>query len=110
MTLGDIARIMTGKGEVEAALALHQERLQTYEALGDRRSRAVTLGDIARIMTGKGEVEAALALHQEQVQISRRWAIRTVSPNASFDIGQIRLSRAVEHERRRTLSNQPSRR
>ena len=60
---------MTGKGEVEAALALHQEVLQTFEALGDRRERAVTLGDIARIMTGKGEVEAALALHQEQVQI-----------------------------------------
>ncbi len=76
VTLGDIARIMTGKGEVEAALALHQEQLQIFEALGDRRERAVTLGDIARIMTGKGEVEAALALHQEQARRpSRRWAI-----------------------------------
>ena len=55
VTLGDIARIKTAKGEVDEALALHHEQLQTYEALGDRRSRAVTLGDIARIQTAKGD-------------------------------------------------------
>ena len=69
VTLGDIARILRGKGEVDQALELHKQRLQTYEALGDRRSRAVTLGDIARILTDKGEVDQALELHNEQVHI-----------------------------------------
>ena len=42
--LGDIARLRADKGDVDAALAMHQEALSVYEALGDRRSRAVTLG------------------------------------------------------------------
>ena len=74
VTLLDIARIKTAKGEVDEALDLHPGALQIFEALGDRRSRAVTLGDIARIKTAKGEVDEALDLHQEQPQISRRWA------------------------------------
>ena len=55
------------KGEVDAALALHHERLATFEALGDRASRAVTLGDIARIKAAIGEFDAALALHEERL-------------------------------------------
>ena len=66
---------------------MHQEQLQIFEALGDRRERAVTLGDIARIMTGKGEVEAALALHQEQVQIFEHWT-SAASGSALRDIGK----------------------
>ena len=41
--------------EVDAALSLHEERLQVFDALGDQRSRAVTLGDIARIKVSRGE-------------------------------------------------------
>ena len=51
---------------MDAALTLHEEQVEVFEALGDRRSRAVTLGDIARIKTAKGEVDAALTLHEEQ--------------------------------------------
>ena len=35
----------------------HQESLAIYEALGDKRSRAIALGDIARLLAAKGEVE-----------------------------------------------------
>ncbi len=49
VTLGDIARIKVDKGEVDAALKLHEERLEVFQALGDARSRAVTLHDLARI-------------------------------------------------------------
>ncbi|MDX1966998.1 MAG: tetratricopeptide repeat protein, partial [Planctomycetaceae bacterium] len=48
---------------------LHQEKLAIVDALGDRRSRAVTLGDIARILTDQGEVDEALRLHQEQIAV-----------------------------------------
>ena len=69
IVLGDIARIMVSKGEVDAALQLHQDRLTVFQALGDQRERAVTLGDIARIMVSKGEVDAALQLHQEELTV-----------------------------------------
>ena len=65
IVMGEIARIRADKGEVDAALELHQERLKIFEELGDKRSRAVTLGDIAGILRNKGEVEAALKLLQE---------------------------------------------
>ncbi|MHC4065101.1 MAG: CHAT domain-containing protein, partial [Planctomycetota bacterium] len=69
IVLGDIARLRANKGEVDAALQLHQERMAVYETLGDKRSRAVTLGDIARLRAAKGEVDAALRLHQEEVAV-----------------------------------------
>jgi tetratricopeptide (TPR) repeat protein len=69
IVLGDIARLRAAKGEVDAALQLHQEELAVYEGLGDKRSRAVTLGDIARLRADKGEVDAALQLHQEELAV-----------------------------------------
>ncbi len=69
ITLGEIARIKASRGEVELALALHQERLRVFESLGDARERAVTLGDIARIQATRGEVEPALALHQKRLRV-----------------------------------------
>ena len=69
VTLGDIARLLADKGEVDKALKLHQERLVICEALGDKRSRAVTLSYIARLLADKGEVDKALKLHQENLVI-----------------------------------------
>jgi tetratricopeptide (TPR) repeat protein len=71
VTLGDIARILTDKGQVDEALELHRERLAVYEQLGDTRSRAVTLGDIARILRSKGQVDEALELQEERLQVNR---------------------------------------
>jgi len=96
VSLGGIARMMTAKGEVDAALELHNERLKTHEALGDRRSRAVTLGDIARIRRAKGEVDAALALHRERLEVFRQLGDQDGVANATYDIGQMQLFRAVE--------------
>ena len=68
VALGDIARIYADKGDVDQALKLHQEELEVYEQLGDKRSRAVTLGDIARIYADKGDVDQALKLHRERLE------------------------------------------
>jgi tetratricopeptide (TPR) repeat protein len=69
VVLNDIARLRAAKGEVDAALQLHQEILGIFEGLGDKRSRAVTLGDIARLRAAKGEVEDALQLHLERLKV-----------------------------------------
>jgi tetratricopeptide (TPR) repeat protein len=55
----------------EPDVALHELRAASavFEALNERRERAITLGDIARILTDKGEVDEALGLHEEQLQI-----------------------------------------
>ena len=69
IVIGEIANIRAAKGEVDAALQLHQEGVTVHEALGDKRERAVTLGDIARIRAAKGEVDAALQLHLERLAV-----------------------------------------
>jgi tetratricopeptide (TPR) repeat protein len=102
ITLGQIARIRADKGEVDAALALHQERLDVYEGLGDKRERAVTLGDIARIRAAKGEVDAALALHQERLGIFEGLGDKDGEANALWSIAKIELEKqtwqaAFEH-------------
>ena len=47
ITLGDIARVLAAKGDVDQALKLHQENLAIAEALGDLDGIANTLWSIA---------------------------------------------------------------
>ena len=93
VVLGDIARIRADKGEVDAALQLHQERLEIFEALGDKRERAVTLGDIARIRAAKGEVDAALQLHQERLEIFEALGDKRERAVTLGDIARIRAAK-----------------
>ena len=67
--LGEIARLRANKGEIDQALQLHEEALRVYEALGDRRERAITLGDIARLRADKGEIDQALQLLEEALHV-----------------------------------------
>ncbi len=64
--LGDIARLLAAKGELDEALKLYRESLAAFEPLGDKRELAMTLGDIARLLVAKGEVDEALELHRER--------------------------------------------
>jgi predicted solute-binding protein len=57
------------KGEVDAALALHEERIQVFEELGDRRSRAVTLWDLSKIAEKKGDSEKTFQYTEESYKI-----------------------------------------
>jgi len=67
--LEELGSQLAFSGDWEQALAKFQEALNLYEALGDKRSRAVTLSDIARIRANRGEVDTALLLHQEALAI-----------------------------------------
>ncbi len=92
IVLGDIARLRAAKGEVDAALQLHQEMLGIFEGLGDKRERALTLGDIARLRAAKGEVDAALQLHQEMLGIFEGLGDAEGHANALWGIAQLELS------------------
>ena len=102
IVLGDIARIRADKGDVDAALQLHQERLAIYEALGDKRERAVTLGDIARIRTAKGDVDAAVQLQNERLAVNHELGDQDGIAAATYDLAQIEIQQekwpeAFEH-------------
>jgi len=94
--------IRAAKGEVDAALQLHTERLGIFEGLGDKRSRAVTLGDTARIRARKGEVDAALQLHTERLGIFEGLEDQAEIAHTLWSIAQIELQQkqfreAFEH-------------
>jgi len=90
---GEIAKVLAAKGEVDAALRLHQERLAIFEALGDKWERAVTLGDIARIWRVKGEVDTALLLHQERLAIFEALGDKRSRAVTLGDIARIRAAK-----------------
>jgi hypothetical protein len=70
--------------------------MQTYEALGDRRSRAITLGDIANILAGRGEADQALQFHREEMQTYKALGDQDSIAATSFEIAQIYLARTEE--------------
>ena len=59
ITLGDIARLLAAKGDVDQALKLHQEKLAIVEALGDPDSIAHTLWSVAQIELRQQHFEQA---------------------------------------------------
>jgi lipopolysaccharide biosynthesis regulator YciM len=58
VTLGDIARILVSKGEVDEALRMHQEMLTVFERLGDARSLAIGNANLAMILYERPEADA----------------------------------------------------
>ena len=67
--LGDIARLLAARGELNEALKLDEESLAIFEALGDMREEAITLSNTARLLVARGEVDQALKLHQRRLAI-----------------------------------------
>ncbi len=53
-------------GEWDRALALLEEARQSFAALGDERSRAVTMGKIADILARRGQLDEALRIGEEE--------------------------------------------
>lgn len=69
IVLGEIARILAHKGDIDESLRLHNEKLAIVQSLGDKRGCAVTLCDIARIRTQKGHIDEGLRLHTEALAV-----------------------------------------
>ena len=86
-------RMKQQKGELNEALQLFEEAGQRLEALGDRRSRAVTLGDIARIKVSKGDVDEALTLHEEMLEVFASLGDRRERAVTLGDIARIKVDK-----------------
>jgi tetratricopeptide (TPR) repeat protein len=98
IVLGEIARILVDQGQVEEGLRLHQERLEVYEELGDKGSRAVALGDIARILVRQGRVEEGLRLHQERLKVYEELGEKRSRAITLGDIARILVSQGQVEE------------
>jgi tetratricopeptide (TPR) repeat protein len=67
MTMGQIADILTQRGETDEALRIRrEEELPVYNRLSDVRSVAVKTGQIADILAGRGETDEALRIRREK--------------------------------------------
>ncbi len=93
ITMGDIARILTDKGDVDTALAMHREELSIYESLGDRRSAAVCLGDIGKIHFQQDNEEEAVKFQTAKLKIVRELGDPNEQAIALWDLAEIELHR-----------------
>ena len=69
ITQGKIADIHRSRGNLDQALALHQQALLVFQQLGDIREAAITQGKIADIHRSRGNLDQALALHQQALLV-----------------------------------------
>ena len=89
---------LTILGDLDAALATLEDAQQAFEALGDRRSIAVTKCKIADILATRGDLDAALALHLERLPIAEEMGDIDSRAHIRFACAQLRLQRG-DHER-----------
>ena len=74
------------RGELDAALKIREtEALPVYEALGDKRSIAVTKGKIADILMRRGDLDAALKIREtEELPVFEALGDKSPSPKAKI--------------------------
>lgn len=70
ISMGDIARLKAGKGELEEAQRLHEEQLEKFEKLGDVRSYAVTLWDLSQFLWDNEQFQEAFEYMVKAYQTS----------------------------------------
>ena len=78
LLLGRIADMLQARGDLDEALRIRtEESLPVYEALGDKRSLAVTKGKIADVLQERGDLDEALRIRTEEAlpvyETSVRW-------------------------------------
>lgn len=67
--VGAIATLYAERGDDQAAMKLHDERLGLYEQHGNKKGMATTLLDIGRLHATRGDLAAALAKYGEALRI-----------------------------------------
>jgi hypothetical protein len=68
VTLGEIAGILAGQGEIDEALKLHRENADTFGRLGDVRELLATQWSAAQIYLGQQDFERVAPLITEAYQ------------------------------------------
>ena len=69
--LGAQALILYARGDLDGAMALHQEQEQLCRELHNNNGLQVTLGNQALILFTRGDLDGATALHQEEERLCR---------------------------------------
>jgi tetratricopeptide (TPR) repeat protein len=69
--LDDAGRVYKASGNLEDALALHQQALAISREIGDRRGEGVTLNNISQIYHDRGDYATALKYLEQSLSISR---------------------------------------
>jgi len=91
--LGNIGLIHQARGDLDAALAAHQEALEIHRDIGYRQGEAIHLGNIGQIHQDRGDLRAALDAHQEALEIDRTIGYRQGMANQLGNIGVILQAR-----------------
>ncbi len=71
VSLGNQALILSSQGNMDGAMALHQEEERLCRELGDKLGLEASLGNQANILYRRGDLDRALALHQESERLCR---------------------------------------
>jgi Tetratricopeptide repeat len=97
-----LGRILTVRGDIDAAEAEHNKALEMRRSAGDRLGAAIVLGSIARIRQNKGKVDEALRLHEEALKVYEALGDLAAVANARWGIGQIA---SAKHDDRTALDH-----
>ncbi|MCB9549623.1 MAG: tetratricopeptide repeat protein [Myxococcales bacterium] len=110
--LGVLAQLHVNRGEPEAALTLHEERLRIYQDLGAVRELAMTWTRMARIYAARGDLENAQALHYRALAVFDEQGAEVDKAVALGDIARIKAARGddegalrMHRQRMQTLSD-----
>lgn len=91
--LGVLAQLHVARGEPEAALALHEERLRIYQTLGAMRELAMTWTRMARIYAARGDHEGAQTMHYRALAVFEEQGAEHDKAVALGDIARIKATR-----------------
>jgi hypothetical protein len=68
---GSQAAVLRGRGDLDGAMALHQEEERICRELRNPGELATSLGNQALILQDRGDLGGAMALHQEEERLCR---------------------------------------
>ncbi len=87
--MGDIAKIMANKGEVDEAFKLHQEMIQVFDKLDNLDGKANALWSISKILLQKKDIQIAFEHLSESYQINLKPGRLNDISFVGLDLGQL---------------------
>ena len=100
--LGNLGTAHLRLGEVDKAIAYHEQALVISREIGDRRGEGNDLGNLGTAYLRLGEVDKAIAYHEQALVISREIGDRRGEGNDLGNLGTAHLrlaevDKAIEH-------------
>jgi tetratricopeptide (TPR) repeat protein len=67
-----MANVYVTRGDLDGAMRLYQQSLETFERLGDLRGKSATLHEMANVLVTRGDLDGAMRLYQQSLEIKER--------------------------------------